>query len=310
MRRRVEKSTNVRDIPEAEFDWNEIPSPLLNLNATLRSGQCFRWRQDTCHIWWGTVEKTAIALWQDPYNPNASLLWQTFPELNRGAFVRDYLRLNVDLEALYSDWIATEPRMTEVIEKYKGLRILRQPPEECFFAFLCASCNTVVKIERSVFRLSERYGEPIEVPRGVCFAFPTMEALAEAEEQALRADLWGYRAPRVIALAKELSGRPKGWLRGLREVEHSAARAELVQLYGIGSKLADCICLFCLDKDSATPVDTHIWQLTCRLFRPDLVGKSLTPRVYSEIEQEWQGRFGDYAGWAQQYLFLGELDHH
>ena len=199
------------------------------------------------------------------------------------------------------------PQMQTSAERYWGLRILRQPPEECLFAFLCASCNTVVKIERSVSRLAERYGEPIAVAGRGLYAFPTIEALAQAEEQALRADLWGYRAPRLIGVAEEVLRRPSGWLHSLREVEHSEARAELTALYGIGSKLADCICLFSLDKDSATPVDTHIWQLTCRLFRPDLVGRSLTPKVYAEVEQEWQSRFGAFAGWAQQYLFMGEL---
>ncbi len=279
----------------------------IDLRATLTSGQAFRWRESAEGIWLGTVERTAIALRQSPQGAPRRFEWQTFPTPNQWRVVADYLRLEVPLEDLYADWESVEPSLAEATRRFRGLRILRQPPQECFFAFQCATCNTVVKIERSVKKLAERYGEPIETPFGILHAFPALDALANADEAVLRGDLWGYRAPRVINLARHLLAKPPLWLESLREAPYLEAKAELVALHGIGAKIADCICAFCLDKDSATPVDTHIRQITCRLFRPDLEGKSLTPRVYDEIAREWHSRFGEYAGWAQQYLFLAEM---
>ena len=309
--------------PTMPFVWNEHAGILLNLSATLASGQSFRWRKEESGVWWGVIEKTGAALWQAEGEPNSPLYWQTFPEASQWAVLSDYLRFAVPLETLYAEWIAREPQIAASTVTFRGLRILRQPPIECFFAFQCAACNTVVKIERSVRLLAERYGERLPNPPApgpdlfashhreggdiTLYAFPTLEALANADEAVLRGDLWGYRAPRVVNLAREIMARPEGWLESLRTISYYEAKSELVKLHGVGAKLADCICLFALDKDTAVPVDTHVRQIATRLFLPDLCGKSLTPRIYDALAESYRERFGDFAGWAQQYLFFGEL---
>ena len=296
--------------------WNReecVDNP-FHLAATLASGQSFRWQQDEEGTWWGTVEETVVAMRQLESDPHSPLIWQTFPEPNQRALVRDYFRLDVDLPALYADWIAAEPHIEAAIAAFRGLRILRQPPVECFFAFQCATCNTVIKIERSVRKLAQRYGAIIPLPHtqphpfsAPFHAFPTIVALAAADEKALRADLWGYRAPRVIALAQHLLTLPPDWLTSLHSRPTAEVQAELVALHGIGAKIADCISLFALDKDEVAPIDTHTRQIAVRLFRPDLASASLTPRIYTALRDEYHSRFGAYAGWAQQYLFFAEL---
>ena len=299
-----------------EHDWNreECAGNPFHLSATLASGQSFRWQQDVSGVWWGVVGETVIAAGQAESEPDSPLYWQTYPEPNRRALVRDYFHLDVDLPKLYAEWIAAEPQMGAAITAFRGLRILRQPPAECFFAFQCATCNTVVKIERSVRKLAQRYGALLPLPPGQPYpfsspfhAFPTIAALAEADEKALRADLWGYRAPRVIALARHLQTLPSDWLLSLRARPTAEVQAELVALHGIGAKIADCISLFALDKDEVAPIDTHTRQIAVRLFRPDLANASLTPRIYAALRDEYHFRFGSYAGWAQQYLFFAEL---
>jgi N-glycosylase/DNA lyase len=334
MRWKFRESSRVAQIENTSAGWNrlECDTHPLNLSATLASGQAFRWRQDVRGVWWGAVGHTVLALWQRAGNPDAPLFWQTFPQRDQLSIVLQYLRLDVSLNSLYMEWTRAEPRIHEAVREFRGLRILRQPPEECFFAFQCATCNTVVKIERTIHRLASRYGDPIDIglptlaasnervfpidppsltaPLAIptpLRAFPELDALAAADEQDLRSDLWGYRAPRVIALARELQKRGPKWLPELRNVSYAEAKAALVELHGIGEKVADCICLFSLDKDEAVPVDTHVRQIAYRLFEPDLENKSLTPRVYAAIADAYRQRFGAHAGWAQQYLFLGAL---
>ena len=304
------------DVTMAGQGWNreECADNPFHLAATLASGQSFRWQRDAYGVWWGVVGDTVIAARQAESEPDSPLYWQTYPDPNRRALVRDYFRLDVALPALYADWIAAEPHMEAAVAAFRGLRILRQPPAECFFAFQCATCNTVIKIERSVRKLAQRYGEPIPLPHGQpqpfshpFHAFPTTAALAAADEKALRADLWGYRAPRVIALAQHLLSLPPDWLLSLRSRPTSEVQVELAALHGIGAKIADCISLFALDKAEVAPIDTHTRQIAVRLFRPDLADASLTPRIYTALRAEYHSRFGAYAGWAQQYLFFAEL---
>ncbi len=300
--------------PEISFRWNllETTHSPINLASTLRSGQSFRWRKGELDIWWGTIESTGVVLWQESGSAKNPLYWQTFPEQDNKSIIIDYLALDIDLDRMTNEWLAAAPDVLgECLRINHGLRILRQPPQECFFAFQCASCNTVVKIERSVAQLAQRYGceipgLPKESPVPL-YAFPTLEALANADDAVLRSQLWGYRAPRVIALAKELLDRPEGWLESLRSKSYDEAHTLLSSLHGIGPKIADCICLFSLDKHAAVPVDTHVRQVAERLFLFETTGKSLTPTVYQAIRSAYISRFGEYAGWAQQYFFFVEL---
>ena len=41
-------------------------------------------------------------------------------------------------------------------------------------------------------------------------------------------------------------------------MDYDAAKKELLKLYGVGVKVADCICLFGLHQTDAFPRDTHI----------------------------------------------------
>jgi N-glycosylase/DNA lyase len=299
--------------PNTEFIWNRLSCEgrPLNLSATLASGQNFRWRRDARGIWWGVIEATVAALWQAEGAPDSPLYWQTFPDNDHEELIADYFRLDVDLERLYADWTRREPQIEGALRAFRGLRILRQPPEECLFAFQCAACNTVVKIERSVAHLARSYGRPLETGLSSSpadfYAFPTLEALAHADEAVLRAGLWGYRAPRVINLARHLQTLPPDWLHSLRAAPYRESHAALTGLFGIGAKLADCICLFALDKDEAVPIDTHVRQIAVRLFLPEMANRSLTPRVYELLADAYRQRYGAYAGWAQQYLFFDSL---
>lgn len=79
---------------------------------------------------------------------------------------------------------------------------------------------------------------------------------------------------------------------------------------GVGPKVAACICLFSLDKHDAIPVDTHVWNLATRYYAPHLAKKSLTPKLHAEVQQAFVDRFGPYAGWAHNFLFVAELASH
>jgi N-glycosylase/DNA lyase len=105
------------------------------------------------------------------------------------------------------------------------------------------------------------------------------------------------------------------WLLSLRQLPYAEIQAALVTLPGIGRKVADCISLFSLNQIDVIPVDTHIWAITNRDYSShssllQAMGssrKTLTPKIYEEIQQIFKKIFEQYVGWAQSLLFAGEL---
>src|SRR5262249_26778486 len=135
-------------------------------------------------------------------------------------------------------------------------------------------------------------------------AFPLAKELGCVSEERLRELGLGFRARRVAEAARNLSELPADWLASLRNVSHEEARQALCKtFFGLGLKIADCICLSSLDKDDVIPVDTHIWRMAQTRYAPELAGKSLTPANYNRVTAAFRERFGPKAGWAQQILF-------
>jgi N-glycosylase/DNA lyase len=290
-----------------EMEWASIPPEILNIPATLASGQCFRWRVLPDGEWRGVIGESVVRLKPDV----SGFWWQTYPTPNRFDVIERYFALDIDLVGLYEKWAGVSLDVQLSLQRNPGMRILRQEAGEVFFSFICASNNTIQKIRHSVSELARRYGRPIaELDGQTYYAFPEAVALTSASEEALRKDMWGFRAPRLLGLARHASAQGEDWLNGLRELPYSVAHDELMSLFGIGAKIADCICLFGLQHDQAVPVDTHIRQIGVRLFRPELGPKTLTPSVYNAIGNLFRDNFGPYAGWAQQVLFFDELKPH
>ena len=75
------------------------------------------------------------------------------------------------------------------------------------------------------------------------------------------------------------------------------ARAQLLQLPGVGSKIADCVLLFGYGFQQAFPVDVWIMRALRQLYFPKRRVKLARLRRFS------QTHFGPHSGYAQQYLF-------
>ena len=64
-------------------------------------------------------------------------------------------------------------------------------------------------------------------------------------------------------------------------------RAELLEIRGVGAKIADCVCLFSLDKDEAVPVDiANIVRNNIYLYGIRGEGKSATHRAEALMRQK------------------------
>jgi len=114
----------------------------------------------------------------------------------------------------------------------------------------------------------------------------------------LRACILGYRAPYVRALARVVA-RGEVDLAAIGRLPHGDARKALIDLPGVGEKVADCVLLFALGYHEAFPVDVWVQRAVERWY---FGGRSKPSRA---IRGWARDRFGPLAGYAQQHLFAG-----
>ena len=168
---------------------------------------------------------------------------------------------------------------------------MKQDLWEVIVTFLISQQNNIARIKRCVQNICERYGEQKVTEGGKIYhAFPTPEALAVLEREQLDACNLGYRSKYVIRCAKSVA---QGCcdLEKIAAMHYEDAKAELLKLYGVGEKVAECICLFGLHHLQAFPIDTHIKQAL-----DGNHGKGFPLERYRGFE-----------GVMQQYIFYWEL---
>ena len=108
--------------------------------------------------------------------------------------------------------------------------------------------NNIKRIRRCIRLLCENYGEKRTSQKGVAyFDFPTPDSLAKAQVEDLYACGLGYRSRYLYETANSVVHDEIN-LDKLWELDYDAAKKELVKLCGIGTKVADCICLCALHK--------------------------------------------------------------
>lgn len=310
--------------------WKSLPlKPReVSLARVLRCGQTFRWK-NIDNVWSFTTQDRIILLKQDDTQLHYGWImaeWHKNHDISRQQnetlqFISDYFVLGTNLEALYDEWQAVDLKYHKITAKspfkmFPGIRILRQDPWETVVSFICSSNNNVKRISKMCDSLCTEFGTYINEYNGVSFySFPLPEALARpGTEQALREFGFGYRAKYIYNTAckfvdpeyPDISIKALGLM---RQRSFEEAHEFLLQLTGVGPKVADCICLMALDKHDVVPVDTHVYQIAVRDFKfrgkRDL--KTMNKQVYDEIRQYFKGLFGEYAGWAQLVLFASDL---
>lgn len=276
----------------------------LDLELTLTCGQAFRWTLRPDGVWAGVVRDRLVELARG----DDVLKWRTHPQDDE-ALVQSYLRLDDDVNAIYSRLAESDPRLAELTQRFRGMRLLRQDPAEALMSFVCSTASNIPRITASVEALAQRYGNLVCESSGCCYyAFPIMERIAGCCDKLLdEGRLLGFRDRVLRSVARQVLDRGAGWLTGLRLMPYERAWRQLVELKGVGRKIADCVCLFALDKDEAVPVDTHVRQIAESHLMPGLTTRTITAAAYERIASEFKGRYDGLAGWAQQFLYYEDL---
>lgn len=266
----------------------DTPGP-ATLAEILDGGQSFRWVADG-GIWTGVLGRRVVALRHAP----GGVEWRQPAGLpDASATLARYLDASGD-HARAADALPwrSDPFLASAMARFRGLRILRQEPDEALLGFLCSSNKQITQIRRMVAGLAETLGP--EITPGFR-ALPDWATLARADAATLRACGLGYRAAFVQGTARELARRPR-WADELGALPTDALLAELATLPGVGPKVAACVALFGFGRLESFPVDTWIEQILVE-------GYGLGGWKRPALERFGRAHYGAAAGLAQQFLF-------
>jgi N-glycosylase/DNA lyase len=273
----------------------------FDLDFSLCCGQVFRWRK--INGWWyGVVGEHVIKIRQC----GAQL---EFENIHR-EFVQNYFGLNDDLAKIKS-CVGKDDYIRSALQRFEGLRIVRQLPWECLISFICATYKNIAAIELMLKKLSIKYGEKQVFDSLEFYTFPTIDRLANASENGLQECGLGYRAKYVQKTARKILDETIN-LEDLKTLPYLEGRKVLLEFSGVGFKVADCVLLFSLEKMEAFPVDVWVKRVILTHYTNQLPAEtvkkmqnrsSLTNNEYQKIGDFARSYFGQYAGYAQEYLF-------
>ncbi len=255
-------------------------------------GQCFRWERQPDGSYTGIAFGRVLNVMSD-VEKETVVLRNTNEEEFQTLWL-DYFDLRRDYGAIKSR-LAQDPVMAAAIQHGQGIRILNQDPWELLVSFLLSINKSIPLISQNIRDLSSMYGRPVYYEGKRYDTFPTPQALALTEVEAMKACRAGFRC-RYIHEAAGLTAAGQLDLERIKALDTEAAKAVLMTVKGIGPKVADCILLFSMQKYDSYPVDVWVKRVT-EFFYMD--GSA----SHKDIRQFALEKFGGLAGFAQQYLF-------
>ncbi|KAL5356717.1 DNA glycosylase [Aspergillus floccosus] len=319
------------------FRWHNVPD--TDEWRCVLHGRLLSLKQDPSHLYYRAYRNSApshpIPIPSSQDKPATESTTQE--DTTTLSLLTHYFNLSSNLTSLYEQWSSNDANFRKKAPQFTGVRILRQDAWEALVSFICSSNNNIARISQMVEKLCLHYGPHIATLDGRAYHdFPAPEALTGDDvEPRLRSLGFGYRAKYIYQTAVIVAQqREKGWLDSLRNSEAPAfgvdgsgegkeesaemrpegregyreAHEKLLELQGVGPKVADCVCLMGLGWGEAVPVDTHVWQIAQRDYKFGKGShKSLTKATYDAVGNHFRKLWGKEAGWAHSVLFTADL---
>ncbi len=256
------------------------PAEYFSVKDTLECGQIFRY-YDLGEGYYGVFSGDKYAqLHTDGDTVAVQTEW--------GEYFADFFALDTDYSQTVARISAISHLMKQAAECGKGIRILRQDPTEMLFCFMISANNNIKRIQQIVERLCAGAGTLTKYG----YAFPTAEQLA-AKDAAFFSSLGaGYRDKFLYEAAQGICNFD---VAALKNVDTETARKRLLEVKGVGPKVADCILLFGLQHGDVFPVDTWLKKVYHNYFETGLPDSAISP-YFCKL-------FGQDSGLCQQYLF-------
>jgi len=269
----------------------------INVENSINSGQVFLWKKDA-QYWYGVNG-------QDILRVDSSGNIKSYQNIKT-----DFFRKKDDMDKIIRS-ISRDKTTKEAIKKYLGLRLLEQDPFQCLISFIVSSNSNIQKIKTSLEKISKKFGIKVKFEDQEFFLFPKPEKLAKASINEITNCGVGYRA-KFIKEAANMSLLKKIDFEYLKKTNYQEAKENICLVSGVGNKVADCILLFSLDKLDAFPLDRWMIRILEKYYSDQfqIATKTITDKQYDILHEKIVNHYGQYAGYAQQFLFKMERENY
>ncbi|GAA0127009.1 DNA-3-methyladenine glycosylase [Clostridium sp. CTA-19] len=276
-----------------EFDNKIVLKDVKNfeLKDIFDCGQCFRWNKTKDNTYIGVAYNKVIEIEKEGNNViihNSSLkdfneIWCEYFDLKR-----NYSEIKEELKK--DSILATAVAFGE------GIRILKQEPFEILISFIVSANNRIPMIKRAINNISKEYGNELEYKGEKYYSFPSVDRLIEASQEDIEKMGVGFRAKYIVDSIDKVYNNVYN-LEEIKSMDDDGCHEGLKQFNGVGPKVADCIMLFSMQKYSSFPVDVWVKRAMQHFYvAPDV--------SLPKIRMFARDKFGNLAGFAQQYLFF------
>ncbi|MCC8074038.1 MAG: DNA-3-methyladenine glycosylase 2 family protein [Clostridiales bacterium] len=248
----------------------------FNLDLTLDCGQAFRWEKQSDGSFSGVSGGKFLNIKQI----GDTLVFKNTDVDTYYTLWEHYFALDMDYVEI-CDRLRQDSLISKTIDDYYGIRVLNQDSWEALFSSVVTQQNNIKRIKGILSRICSKYGERVAEN---FYSFPSAERLSIVSEDEFVALGAGYRGKYLIRLAKDVAAGNID-LSKIKDMDIEAARSELLKIYGVGKKVADCALLFGFEFYDAFPID--VWMKRVMEYYPNGL-----PECFDSIK-----------GIAQQYLF-------
>ena len=217
--------------------------------------------------------------------------------------------LDFNLDKFYK-YLSNQSELAEMSDFCRGLRLfLAADPFECVISSISSANNSIKRWTKSISDIKVKWGSEHEG----YYTFPQSKVLRNVylddEDEFNLSDIGdikmcknnlkecgvGYRAP-YIRRASEIFTLEMD-LSEISQMTYDEAFETVLEVPGVGPKVADCILLYGFDFKEAFPSDVWIKRIVSYLY---FDGKDISVDKVREFGME---EFGKNAGYVQLYMF-------
>ncbi|WFR60045.1 DNA glycosylase [Anaerocolumna sp. AGMB13025] len=263
-----------------------LQSNNFNLKHIAESGQCFRMNE----IRDNRYSLIAFGKYLELVQIDEKRIGLTCSEEEFQEIWQEYFDMDYNYNKIVSNLSeGSDDFLKNAVRYGNGLRILKQDIFETLISFIISQRKNIPAIKQCIEQLCYKYGErriSYECGGKEYYTFPTPKKLAAAYRPDLREAGLGYRDEYIRKTSQAVTNGEID-LEGLKQLSYDDAMVQLMNLSGVGIKVANCVSLYGLHHIEAFPIDVWIARILKDIYRNEF---SLEP-------------YTGFAGIVQQYMF-------